>query len=341
MKFQCKLCNYETNDKSNYNRHINSSSHLRISCPVIKEPVIQPTTKHENQSDKISCEKCNRTFTKLSALYRHRNHRCPNIKEEKKIESIRDKENAELRQQLQEYQQRMKLQEQEFENKLKQKEIEVENKLLKKQLNELKSFINSGKCGNTTYNISIKKYVQQHYADAPALESVNDYAKLTFEDNEFIETLVSKFNSDCLHTYLGNFLISYYKKDNPSEQSLWNSDVSRLTYIVKELLNNNSSIWSRDCKGIKTKNYIINPLLKYIKKCINEYWMNNIDNLKSMDTPTLVRIQETFIIIHKIKKYIDSGNLSNDIVRYIAPHFYLEVKDTNGNEMNEVFIDNE
>ena len=31
MKYMCKLCNYESCDKSNYSRHLKSSSHKHLS----------------------------------------------------------------------------------------------------------------------------------------------------------------------------------------------------------------------------------------------------------------------------------------------------------------------
>ena len=46
-----------------------------------------------------------------------------------------------------------------------------------------------------------------------------------------MDTLVYNYENKNLHKYLGDFIIGHYKKDNPSEQSMWSSDVSRLTYL--------------------------------------------------------------------------------------------------------------
>ncbi|QKF93729.1 zinc finger protein C2H2-type protein [Fadolivirus algeromassiliense] len=329
MKYKCTTCNYETNDKSNFNKHINSVAHIQLtqSINTINTKINTNVNTNVNQElpSNFLCLICNKTFSSAPSLSRHKNHYCKN---QNNNQTDKDKQIELLKQQLIEYQQAMK-----------DKEIEY----LKKEVNELKSFIRSGKYGNTTnYNISIKKYVQQHYSDAPALEGVKDYAKLTYDETDFIETIISKFNNDVLHKYLGDFIIQYYKKDNPSEQSIWNSDVSRLTYVIKELLENNQSIWNHDYKGVKTKNYVITPLLKYIRKSIDKYWMDNIDTFKVLETRELVQLQENLIILQKVKRVIDNESLADEIVRYIAPEFYMNKTNKNELDINKIehFIDN-
>src|SRR5207249_8087833 len=116
-------------------------------------------------------------------------------------------------------------------------------------------------------------YIATNYKTAPALQALDDYSQIQqkYNDSKFIETLIYNFNHNKLDKYLGDMIIKFYKKEDPSQQSLWNSDTSRLTYIIKELLNNNNSDWLVDKKGIKTCNYIIDPLLQYIDVIIKKY----------------------------------------------------------------------
>ena len=156
-----------------------------------------------------------------------------------------------------------------------------------------------------------------------------------------IASLVYNFNNNCLHKYLGDFIVKYYKKNDPAQQSLWNSDVSRLTYIIKELLVSKESIWNHDYKGVQTKNYIVNPLLKHIRTCIDEYWITNIDYIQSGDIEAVKNMQSTYITMHKIRKEIDNGSLSDNIIKYIAPQFYMGKRETNSNNSNIYFIDHD
>ncbi|QKF93991.1 zinc finger C2H2-type protein [Fadolivirus algeromassiliense] len=309
MKYECKECKYVSFDKSNYNKHMKSKSHNNNISDSIQHVSRLPS--------KFNCQDCGEKFAYSSGYYRHRKSRCPNIKKDFNDEQ------------------------------LKTEKLELEVERLKFELNKMNSqllkYVSQNKPTNTTnntYNISVKNYIQQNYSDAPALEGITDYSKLTFEDNEFIETLAYNYNNNTLHKYLGDFIVGYYSKENPSEQSLWNSDVSRLTYIIKELLANNQSNWNHDFKGVKVKSYVINPLLKYIRKCINDYLMTHIDRIKSGDIEA-IRLQEIYIAIHRIKLIIDNSMLADDIVRYIAPKFYMDKRDLISDQNNDLFIDNE
>ncbi|QKF94318.1 zinc finger C2H2-type protein [Fadolivirus algeromassiliense] len=310
MKYNCKNCGYATENKSNYNKHIKTSSHINLLNSI----------NQINEQKKFICYKCNKEFAHESSLSRHNNYRCIKLHEE--IES--------LKKDFYEYKNRTM---EEKDKELQQKETEY----LRKQNQMLIDLIKSGKVG-TTYNLSVKNYVQQNYPDAPALEGLKNYAQITFDDQDFVDTLVYNYNNNILHEYIGKFLIKHYSKEDPSEQSIWNSDTSRLTYIIKELLSDNNSCWNHDYKGVKTKIRIVNPLLRYIKKALNDYWMNNIDKFRTMEMLSLESMQSKFITIHKIKKDIDNGILASSVIKYMAPNFYMARNDIT--EINNNFIDN-
>ncbi|QKF94618.1 hypothetical protein QKU48_gp1160 [Fadolivirus algeromassiliense] len=145
MKYHCAMCNYETNNKSNYNRHTKLPIHSKINTDfVTNEPNELVMNIYDNnvcKNSKHVCKNCNATFTQLSNYSRHINYRCPKNKEFKKTELTKNKENAELKQQLLEYQYQMKLKEEEF----KLKELEIENKLIKQYIIETRQFIDYNK----------------------------------------------------------------------------------------------------------------------------------------------------------------------------------------------------
>jgi len=58
MAYKCEICNYESNDKSNYNRHLKSSTHI----------IKMNSDKHKKVFD---C-KCGKKFAYLSGLSRHK-----------------------------------------------------------------------------------------------------------------------------------------------------------------------------------------------------------------------------------------------------------------------------
>jgi len=312
MPYNCIACNYVSNDKSNYTRHMKSAAHLR------KNKAAKLTKKTNtiiiDKSVEYKCE-CGKVFSHHPSLSRH------------KKDCILIKKNTDI--------------------------IE-----LKGEITELKSTVNNmngllfelvknnklatATTNNNNYKISVKNYIQQNYPDAPALKGPTNYAKLTYNDNELIDTLLYKYKHKVLHEYLGDFLVDYYKKDDPTEQSVWSSDISRLTYIVKESLEDKKSIWNHDYKGVKTKKCIIDPLLQHIKKYIGSYWENNVDlkikKGREIDIDVLQKRQQKYNITYAIETEIDNGVLANDIIKYIASHFHM---DKNIELVSEYFIDDE
>ena len=321
MKFTCKVCDYNTENKSNYNRHMKSKIHIQKSnkdkskLTQINTKLTQIDSCVNNEVIKFECFKCKKIFSSAPSLSRHKNKYCKG--------KLIDMEEVKI--QL----------EKEFEDRLKHKELEIKNKYLEEQVKKLEAYINSGKAG-PTYNVSIKKYIQQSYPDAPHLIKLDDYA--TFKEKEydddddkdddkiFASTLIMYYKEKKLHHFLGNFIIKNYKKEDPKDQSLWNSDVSRLTYIIKELLANKKSCWNQDFQGLKTKSYIVDPFLKYI----SEYCTAYIDMHKVLKTDINNTINNALSlnIISNITNQINNGELANDILKYISPYFKINKFDS-------------
>lgn len=295
MKYECTSCNYSTNDKSNFNKHLN-----RKKCSHDTQLQVTTSQNPESTNEKFICKHCHSIFTRQSNLSKHVKTCAPNTA------------------------------------LIKLKELETKVEMLNKQNRELKEYIKVSKPGNT-YNVSIKNYVKQNYPDAPPLEGMADYAKIKYDsvENEyeehFIFTVVYHYRHHALTGYLGDFIIKCYKKDDPSQQSVWNSDVSRLTYIIKELFANKDSVWNHDYKGVKVKKCIIDPLLKYIRDIINQYWIVSMENFNKLETVKLIELQEILVTLQLIKTDIETGNLADNMIKYIAPHFYLGIKQIEDN----------
>ena len=101
---------------------------------------------------------------------------------------------------------------------------------------------------------------------------------------------------------------------------MYSSDVSRLTYIIRESCKKGKNVWSYDKKGAKTKKIIIEPALQYIRNKLLEFCR---DNGGSTDIYSLKHMTAAVSIMG----LIDSGELATDIVKYIAPEFTVEYLD--------------
>jgi len=114
-------------------------------------------------------------------------------------------------------------------------------------------------------SMSAMTYITSKYKNAPILSQMKNYISIGYSDKEkFLDLVIYENEKETLHKFIGEFIIKYYKKNNSSLQSLWNTDSSRLTYVIRQLSANNKLEWIIDKDGIETTKIIIKPLLEFI-----------------------------------------------------------------------------
>jgi uncharacterized C2H2 Zn-finger protein len=345
--YNCTNCNYKTNRKNNWKRHIDSNKHQKkindskqqiksVSNKHLKNEQKRSEQRSEQKSEQMSndlhniddkknifkCEKCDAIFEHRTNLYRHINYRCV-------YKNKSNDENNTLKNELSRQKELTKLAEQDA--LIKNNTIQHLNEtigFLKDDMKYYKSLVNSAG-GIVKTSVNALTYIMTKYADAPALEAINDYSTIQQENiNVFIQTLIFYFNHNNLDIFLGDVIIKYYKKEDPSQQSLWNSDTSRLTYIIKELLSNKKSDWKVDKKGVRTNNYIVLPLLEHIKQIVNKYIIEQALVMKDIKRKRQInKINSNLAVASNIVTSINDGTLSANMMKHIAPYFYLDKKD--------------
>jgi hypothetical protein len=306
QKYICSLCNYESNDKSNFRKHKKSTKHATLNDQLSKLD-IDDSKMDKELPPKFNC-KCGKVFKYASGLSKHKK-KCDKIEMINILEAKADKINK----------------------------LETKVKQMEKKLNETTKQANNN---NNTINVSVKNYIQQNYSDAPHLIQLSDYSPLEKQyerknededDDEKCDLatiLRYHYKNKQLHCYLGNFIIKNYKKNDPKKQSIWNSDIARLTYIIKELLANKKSCWIHDPKGIKTKNYIIDPLLNHVRYyCLTYLENNEFDKSKKNDIDYCHDTTDLLATLWNIAELIRRGELADDIIKYMAPFFHLNRDD--------------
>lgn len=177
---------------------------------------------------------------------------------------------------------------------------------------------------------SLIKLLQAKASDAPILEYTISDATMKKQikgkgHGHVGLVILNHFTDGNLHIILGDLLVANYQEEDVKKQSLWTTDVARLTYLIKDI-NTTGSIWSHDKKGNKVKRMIIQPLLMKVKGIIETYY-----NELRTGTPTQLRLQvegEMVKLLHEIG-YKDGKNVSvlaNKINKYIASHMHFDDK---------------
>ena len=311
--YKCTLCNFNTRKQGNYNRHIKTKKHhQKVNEGVNIDNILKNTNPNDSHrtpiglpydslKEQFQCEYCKRNFTRCNNLGRHLKSCTQKQMQENKLEEKISVLNNKLKQTEKE-----------------SKQFREENKYHKQLLNEAGGLVKK--------SVSALTYLVNNYGSAPTIEmlDVGDMGDLEENNKKLIEDIMSSYKHKTLDKYLGDSIIRLYKKDNPKDQSIWSTDTNRLTYLIKELMVNDSSTWIIDKKGIKTKKYLIDPLLEHIKTLIIFYQKNSINlNTNVVEMEHILEINKRIL---KLVDDIDDGLVSNNLLKYISTHLFFNDK---------------
>lgn len=175
---------------------------------------------------------------------------------------------------------------------------------------------------NTTKNIF--KFIEQNSRAQvfAQIEGLNEIMDGYESDEEFAEDMVVKYKNNLFVKCVGDFIAKKYKKDDPLDQSIFNSDVTRNNYKFVE----SKSCWSDDKMGNKTKNIAIKPVLEFIKEKV-------LENFTDECRQEIIRRNENVsheLSFHsfsiKLVNSINTGDAEHNILRYLSPHLYMTGK---------------
>lgn len=317
--YLCKECNYTTSKQANYKRHLTSKKHTKkvsmnthgyVTPPKILsesyEMESNKNCKSISDNDNLICTFCKQTFTRSDNLKRHLK-RC-NDNEQAKLKDINkelENENKILKIQVQHY-------------SSEKKHYVKENDYYKQLVMEAGTIVKK--------SMSTLSYAMNNYENAPDIKTItlDDIIKHEPDNIKLAEYILSAYKRKTLPQYLGDIIINLYKKTNPKKQSLWNTDDSRYTYILKELLGDTSN-WIIDKKGVKTTKYIINPLVVHVRKLLEDYnKATDLSDLKSNKEKMDILIENSRALLDLVND-IDNKILEKDILKYISA--YLRFND--------------
>jgi hypothetical protein len=227
-KYNCLSCDYHTNLKGDYTRHLQTKKHKKSpqshQLVTPKSPISHPkvTPKSPLSFDQendtgFRCKYCDQKFKFKQGMYRHIKYTCKKNK---------DEDFQELARLLNEKEKQLALKEQKMEKQLALKEtkMETEMKRMQKQIDKLTSKlqiqnINQGfvQNGNNVINIQLLNHKDTDYSHLTA----NDYMSCIADCNKCVKTLIEKvhFNSnkpENMNIYLSNIKGKYLMiyKDN-------------------------------------------------------------------------------------------------------------------------------
>jgi len=318
-EFSCEFCDYKTGEIYNYERHLSSKRHFKkVNSQDMEEKnlskiIQQLSCSYPSENDKsYTCDKCGNIYKHQSGLSKHKK-----ICTGKKIAEV------EFMNKLKDVEREKEMEKKEKE--LAKKEINMlhkQQKMHEQHVSLLRQLIITSTKGT---NGSITSTLYEHYSNNPPLKQI-EYTKLCSllrPKSKLVKEMISCYKHNTLHEFLGNFILDIYKKKNYSEQSIFASDTSRLTYMIKETVYENTSEWVPDKKGVKTINYIIRPLTLYVIDLINEFEDKNkpLEDANPEDVEEYIRLKDETL---RLKMYIEDGKLDDRLNKFICPYLIID-----------------
>ncbi len=302
-KYNCTHCNFHTNRKTDYSRHVESTKHKQK---------VQETNDAVNDSQQVvdqeetaqfQCMHCKNLYSLQSSLSKHMKTCSQKVIDE----IIQEKDIATMK------------------NNQEQKDLFIshllkENERLNKQVDTYAELLRTAYTPPTVNNFT---YINTTYPKPRAIGQLESYKPIhEAKTMSLISVLQMYHEQGTLCQFIGNFLVNAYAKKDANDQSIWSTDISRLTYIISELQESGKIKWVIDKKGIKTKKYVINPLLQYLRDEMSKYILKYSNSTEDSVISKLKAITEMFVLI-------DKDILANEVIRYMAPYFAVTtIKDS-------------
>jgi hypothetical protein len=362
--FECNICNFTTDKSCNLSRHkktkkhlineakwsnndinnyfdnnsVISESHFRVISESHSDFTDNENKQNKANGNKFKCNVCKKLFSDKSNMYRHR----------KKHETVKHENFLNNNETIQ-FEDNEK-------NQLIKKNIEIEE--LKKQNEQLLKLANknadTANKNADTANVATKtnsdtmnmmSYAINNLQDAPSMKPLRNDKILKMLNNNNTsknftteDVILLRFDDNMLHQYIGDLILSHYKKKNPKDQSTWSTDVSRSNFIIKcAVKGSKKSEWIKDKSGLQIKKMVITPIVTKIKNMIMEY----CEKFKQHILYTNVCIEDKREYMGKMDRCnelirkILKKKIYSKILRYISPHFDFKVDEEDTDSDND------
>ena len=181
---------------------------------------------------------------------------------------------------------------------------------------------------------SLIKYLMQNHRSVPPLKKIKKeecipILRLEYDcpekegDYSLQKMFIRDYSNNIFIPNIAKSILKIINHEQQDKQPIYNTDSSRYNYVIKTT----SELWNEDKSGIKFTDYIIRPLLRYIRE-INEDYINNILDKVNMRKNTLKENEDHIDLLSKTLKLesdINNERLITPILKELSPFLrYLQ-----------------
>ena len=167
------------------------------------------------------------------------------------------------------------------------------------------------------------KYIKSNFINAPPLITDKNSIKMIEDYSDKIEKTISmllyKYNHKQLDCYIRDIIVKIYIKDDKKMQSIWNTDTSRLKYLIRGKYKNKQH-WLDDTNGNQIIEIVIKPILNKIFELMKDYMLSKY-NLFPNDF--LAEAESRGIAAECVKSIRDDKIYEQRVLQLIAHYFKL------------------
>lgn len=225
MEFGCALCRFYTNRRANYDRHLHTSKHKKLSPNAPKLSQNPPKTKpklspKEHEPDPFFCKYCGQTFKHPQSVSKHIKYSCKKNADEDLKELVRL-----LNVQIQQ----------------KDHELETQKKHMETQQRQIDKLMDKLQVNHITHNTYVQNILSYRNTDVSHLTH-EDYTRAILKVNSCVKEMIEKihFNPDKpenMNIYISNMKDKYIMVYEDGNWTIKNkaSELNEL-YDEKEML---------------------------------------------------------------------------------------------------------
>ena len=299
--YYCENCKYYTKNSSNFKRHLTSNDHINNQEKYKKSVEIKKINLYP-------CFECDKIYKSNDSLQHHQKRHHNDIFINKLKEDIQTLQTQ-------------------FNNKLIQ-----ENKNLKKIVDDTLLIAKDSVAASKNNSMSILKYANLHMKDAEPLEKPNNETVLKVigyknpKNNEsknetYVKTAIHKFNHHIFHSFVGDMMIEYCKPKKTNKTNLITTDTSKLNFTIMQKITKGKKEqkeWINDKSGKKFTEFVLNPVIDAVKQTLIEFV--EFKKTKELNESNLCLMAKCI----ELKRDIEANKFTNQILKYVAPHFHFD-----------------
>lgn len=146
---------------------------------------------------------------------------------------------------------------------------------------------------------------------------------------KYIRPVLNNFENKTLSSFFGKMIVKYYNKCKKKYRKFWTADVSRLSFIIMQVVNKKGEKeWIQDKSGKKFTDLVITPMFDALSELIHRY-IDNIQEYSSANYKTLKPIERDRFMEHgslclKLLQAIKYEKNNDGILKFIAPFFNFD-----------------